>query len=57
MISLGVLFALPWGVLADKRSRRLVAFLCILGVLLNELWYLVIGQSFHSSGKVNLSRL
>lgn len=37
----GLVLALPYGILADKKGKRLVAGLCLLGFLLKDCWTFV----------------
>lgn len=43
-----MIFAIPWGVLADKKGRRFVAFISVTGILLNELWYIVVCYCYNT---------
>ncbi|KAK7696911.1 hypothetical protein SLS64_014077 [Diaporthe eres] len=38
----GLLFAVPYGILADARGRRLVAGACVLGFILRDTWTFVV---------------
>lgn len=38
----GLLFAVPYGILADARGRRLVAGACVLGFILRDAWTFVV---------------
>ena len=41
-----MLSAIPWGVVADKKGRRLVIVIGIIGLLLNDGWYYFVCESF-----------
>lgn len=43
---LGMLSAIPWGVVADKKGRRLVIVIGIIGLLLFDGWYYFVCESF-----------
>lgn len=38
----GLLFAVPYGILADARGRKLVAGACLLGLILRDAWTFVV---------------
>lgn len=38
----GLLFAVPYGILADARGRKLVAGACLLGLILRDTWTFVV---------------
>ena len=51
MLLVGVIVAMPWGVLADKKGRRFVTSLGILGLLLRQVWGYVVCKSSHYTVK------
>lgn len=44
----GLVLAVPYGMLADHRSRRLVAGLCLIGFILRDLCYFVVLYCYKS---------